>query len=84
MKGICQYPVLGEGWDRGEDSGELLNHGLTGVGAHPQGFFVLADLGIGPLEVLDRSLRRIREILNGIAPITKGEDWAVGTGHHKQ
>ena len=81
--GICQYPVLGEGWDSGKDGGELLNHGLAGVGTDPQGLFVLADLGIGPLEVLNRSLRRIREVLNGIAPVTKGEDWAVGTGHRK-
>ena len=76
VKGNLSIP-LGKGWNRGQDGGEFLNHGLAGVGADPKGFLVLADLGIGPLEVLDRSPSRIRQILNGIAPITKSEDWSV-------
>ena len=70
---------LGQGRDSSQDGGEFLNHGLTGVGAHAQSFFVVADLGICPLQVLDRSLRRIRQVLNGIAPITEGKDWPVAS-----
>jgi hypothetical protein len=47
---------------------------LARVHIYLQGFFVMADLSISPLEVLYYNLSFIRQILHGIALISKGEN----------